>query len=75
MQFCGNYQHLSDDNLVKGSSIWLTRDNPLLFTAVKRVPPVLRFGNSKRLLRLATPELNRLLPSVPKSGFSLPFQP
>ena len=61
--------------MAHGVELRLPMVDPHLFAAVKCVPPALRFGNSKRLLRLATPELDRLLQSVPKRGFSLPFQP
>lgn len=64
--------------MAHGVELRLPMVDPLLFAAVKRIPPALRFGGSrgdKRLLRLATPELDPVLKSVPKRGFSLPFQP
>lgn len=60
--------------MAHGVEMRLPMVDPQLFAAVSRVPPALRFGGGKRLLQLATPELDPLLGSVPKRGFSFPFQ-
>ena len=60
--------------MAHGVEMRLPMVDPQLFAAVSRVPPAPRFGGGKRLLQLATPELDPLLRSVPKRGFSFPFQ-